>query len=75
MPQFGLTDAKRDALVALLRDVIAGDRFPLLPRIRRRLKTIIAKFEPSHVPPPGRTRRSEHQRASGHGADAEAALG
>lgn len=46
MPQFGLSDDERDALVALLRDTIAVDRFPLSPRIRL-LKTILAKFEPA----------------------------
>lgn len=50
MPQFGLTDDERDALIALLRDTIAVDRFPLSPRVRL-LKTILAKLEPQQVLP------------------------
>lgn len=41
-----LTDADKAALAALLRDMIAADRFPLSPRIRR-LRAILAKLEPA----------------------------
>jgi len=43
-----LSDADKTALVALLKETIAADRFPLSPRIRA-LKRILDKLEP---PPP-----------------------
>ena len=43
-----LSDADKAALVALLKETIAADRFPLSPRIRG-LKRILDKLEP---PPP-----------------------
>jgi hypothetical protein len=51
-----LSDAERAALVALLKETIAADRFPLSPRIRG-LKRILDKLEPPSpasetLPPP-----------------------
>jgi hypothetical protein len=43
-----LSDSERAALIALLKETIAADRFPLSPRIRG-LKRILDKLEP---PPP-----------------------
>ena len=49
-----LTDADLDTLAKLLRDMIAADRFPLSPRVRR-WKAILDKLEPpaprSELPP------------------------
>jgi hypothetical protein len=44
-----LDDADKAALVELLREVIAADRYPLSPRIRK-LRAILDKL----VPPPQR---------------------
>jgi len=43
-----LSDGERAALVALLKETIAADRFPLSPRVRA-LRRILDKLEP---PPP-----------------------
>ena len=48
MARLDLSDEEREELLRLLRGVIAGDRFPLSPRIQR-LKAILQKLEP---PPP-----------------------
>jgi hypothetical protein len=45
-----LTNDDKAALVELLRETIAADRFPLSPRIRS-LKAILAKLDPP-VPRP-----------------------
>jgi hypothetical protein len=45
-----LNDDDRAALVSLLRDTIAADRFAHSPRIRR-LRAILAKLEPSKPRP------------------------
>ena len=57
-----LTDDDRAALVELLKETIAADRFPLSPKIKR-LKAILAKLAPSAprpepLPPP--KPRGEH---------------
>jgi hypothetical protein len=50
-----LSDADRATLVALLKETIAADRFPLSPRIRG-LRRILDKLEPpptsETLPPP-----------------------
>jgi len=56
MMSLDLPDAERDALVALLKETIATDRFPLSPRIRA-LKRVLDKLEPppasrDPLPPP-----------------------
>jgi hypothetical protein len=48
MPSHDLADADKAALIELLRETIAADRYPLSPRIRK-LRAILAKLEP--VPP------------------------
>jgi hypothetical protein len=48
---FDLTDDEKLALVALLRDTIAANRFPLSPQIRA-LKAILAQLEPRARPEP-----------------------
>ena len=58
MPPFDLTDDDRAALIALLRETIAADRFLMSPRIRR-LKAILEKLDPpaprsEPLPPPSR---------------------
>jgi hypothetical protein len=45
-----LDNSERAALVELLRDTIATDRFLMSPRIRR-LKAILAKLDPPTLPP------------------------
>jgi hypothetical protein len=44
-----LTEDERAAVSKLLRDTIAADQFPLSPRVRR-LKSALAKLDPSAVP-------------------------
>jgi hypothetical protein len=44
-----LTLDERAAVIKLLRDTIAADRFPLSPRVRR-LKSALEKLDPSAVP-------------------------
>jgi hypothetical protein len=56
MPSHDLADADKAALIELLRETIAADRFPLSPRIRK-LREILAKLEPpparpEPIPPP-----------------------
>jgi hypothetical protein len=53
--QFDLTDEETSALQKLLADAIEYDRYPLSPRVRR-LRGILAKFEPNGPaqPPPAR---------------------
>jgi hypothetical protein len=56
MPLSPLDDAELAALIALLREEIAADRFPLSPRVKM-LRAILAKLapEPPHpepLPPP-----------------------
>ena len=51
-----LTDDDKAALIELLRETIAGDRFPLSPRVKR-LKAVLAKLDPpapqpDPMPPP-----------------------
>jgi hypothetical protein len=50
MPPLDLDDADRAALVELLRETIAADRYPLSPRISK-LRTILAKLEPPAARP------------------------
>jgi hypothetical protein len=45
-----LTDAKRAVIIALLKQTIAADPFPLSPRVER-LRGILAKLEPSVARP------------------------
>ena len=45
-----LTDADRAVIVALLKQTIAADPFPLSPRVER-LRGILAKLEPSVARP------------------------
>jgi hypothetical protein len=56
-----LTDDDKPILAALLREVIAADRFLLSPRVRS-FKAILAKLEPPPaLPEPlSRSRRAEH---------------
>jgi hypothetical protein len=51
-----LTDEETAALVRLLSDTIANDRYPLSPRIQT-LKAILAKLRPEPVREPCRRRR------------------
>ena len=51
-----LTDADLATIAALLRDMIAADRFPLSPRVRQ-WKAILDKLEPRAPKPP---KRAEH---------------
>jgi hypothetical protein len=56
MPLPDLDDAEEAALIDLLRQTIAADRFPLSPRIRT-LRVILARLEPPKqavkpLPPP-----------------------
>ena len=56
MPSVDLSDDDKAALVALVRETIAADRFPLSPRIRQ-LRVILDKLEPAPprpmpLPPP-----------------------
>ena len=46
MARLDLSDEEREELLRLLRGVIAGDRFPLSPRIQR-LRQILEKLEPA----------------------------
>lgn len=46
-----LSAADKAAVVELLRETIAGDRFPHLPRVKR-LRSIIAKLAPQTMPAP-----------------------
>jgi len=51
-----LTEDDKAALIELLRETIASDRFPLSPRIKR-LRAVLAKFDPPSprpepLPPP-----------------------
>jgi hypothetical protein len=48
MPSHDLADADKAALIELLKETIAADRFPLSPRIRA-LRAILEKLDP---PPP-----------------------
>jgi hypothetical protein len=48
MPSHDLADADKAALIELLRETIAADRYPLSPRIQK-LRAILAKLAP---PPP-----------------------
>jgi hypothetical protein len=50
MARIDLTDEERADLVRKLRDIIANDRFPLSPRIRR-LKRILDKLKQDAGPP------------------------
>jgi hypothetical protein len=51
MPEENLiiTPDERAAVVKLLRETIAADKYPLSPRVRR-LKSALAKLDPSAVP-------------------------
>jgi hypothetical protein len=49
MPEENLTPDEPAAVIKLLRDTIAADRFPLSPRVRR-LKSALAKLDPSAAP-------------------------
>jgi len=56
VPSFDLSDAELAALIALLRETIAADRFPLSPRVRA-LRRVLDKLEtqppgPEPLPPP-----------------------
>ena len=44
-----LDDAEREALIRLLTETIAGDRFPLSPRIKT-LRVILGKLGVGHSP-------------------------
>jgi hypothetical protein len=44
-----LAPGEREAVLKLLRDTIAADRFPLSPRIRT-LKSALAKLDPEPSP-------------------------
>jgi hypothetical protein len=46
-----LDDSDKTALVELLRETIAADRYPLSPRIRK-LRSILDKLAPSPRPEP-----------------------
>ena len=46
MPEPNLTPDEAAALIRLLRDIIAEDRFPLSPRVRT-LKSVLAKLDPT----------------------------
>jgi hypothetical protein len=46
MPSHDLTDADKAVLIELLRETIAGDRYPLSPRVRT-LRAILDKLEPA----------------------------
>jgi hypothetical protein len=46
MPEENLTPDEPAAVIKLLRDTIAADRFPLSPRVRR-LKSALAKLDPN----------------------------
>jgi hypothetical protein len=46
MPSHDLTDADKAVLIELLRETIAGDRYPLSPRVRK-LRAILDKLEPA----------------------------
>jgi hypothetical protein len=50
MSRLDLTDEERADLARELRDIVANDRFPLSPRIRR-LKRILDKLEHEAEPP------------------------
>ena len=50
-----LDDTDKSALADLLREVIASDRYPLSPRIKR-LRAILAKLEPPQRRPERRDR-------------------
>ena len=57
MPPPELDDADSAALVELLRQTIAADRYPLSPRIRK-LRAVLAKLvppRPEPLPRPGRS--------------------
>jgi hypothetical protein len=64
MPQLagvplGLDDAERAALIAVLKEAIVTDRFPLSPRVRM-LLPILEKLEPPPVQAgPGESKRSK----------------
>jgi hypothetical protein len=46
MSTLDLDDDDKAALIELLKETIAADRFPLSPRIRK-LRAILAKLEPA----------------------------
>ena len=50
MPLPDLPDDEQAELVRLLRDAIAGERYFLSPRMKR-LKSILARFDPASVEP------------------------
>jgi hypothetical protein len=49
MPTHDFTDGEKAALIALLKQTIFGDPFPLSPRVQR-LRGILAKLDPSPKP-------------------------
>ena len=55
MPNLGLTDEERAALLRLVKQAIDADRYPLSPRLYP-LRSILEKLEPQPVrevrPPP-----------------------
>jgi len=57
-----LTDDDKAALIELLRETIAADRFFMSPRIRR-LKAVLAKLDPPPPPATGSARSLAVQRA------------
>jgi hypothetical protein len=51
MPTIDLDDAELAAVKAALREKIAGDKFPLSPRLKP-YKAALAKLDPSSAPEP-----------------------
>ena len=49
MPHLNLTGEERAAVLKVLRDTIAADRFPLAPRLLP-LKSALAKLDPPTAP-------------------------
>jgi hypothetical protein len=58
MAEIDFSPDERGELVKLLRATIAADRFPLSPRIRN-LKSVLAKLDPSSVPQPSQSPKSQ----------------